>query len=284
MAVLLTFLTAIFPATADDATKRYPDTFDNAVPSTILQPAAERLKPASDNRGQQPEPVSGERRRKYAVPVEKQGLGNFFKVNDGLYRGKQPTSWGIRELKKMGIKTILSLRSSHSDRELIDDAGLTGQVKYIRIKTKPDDPQDDEIVTFLKIAANPANQPVFVHCAHGSDRTGLMVAAYRMAVEGWSREEAIDEMINGGFGFHSVFREIPAHLRMMDVEQVRESAGLDGRDGGDIEKHTYSGEQRAQRKTGIVDSVTVMLSSISSIFLPFSGPGLPAGLFLANEL
>jgi len=200
MAVLMAFQAAVMPVCSDDTVECHQE------------------------KSGKNEPVS--RPRKWAAPLEKPGLGNLFKVTDGLYRGRQPSARGIRELKKMGIKTILSLRSSHSDRAIIDDAGLTGQFRYIRIPMKPDDPQDDAIVTFLKIVTRTGNQPVLVHCAHGADRTGWICAAYRMVVEGWPKEEAIDEMINGGFGFHTVFVELPEHLKNMDVGQIRERVGL----------------------------------------------------------
>jgi protein tyrosine/serine phosphatase len=70
---------------------------------------------------------------------------------------------------------------------------------------------------FLAVVGDPARQPVFVHCLRGSDRTGMAVAVYRMSAEGWSREEAIDEMVRGGFGFNRRFRNLEGYLRSLDV-------------------------------------------------------------------
>ena len=67
---------------------------------------------------------------------------------------------------------------------------------------------------------------MLVHCWHGADRTGMMCAVYRLAVEGWTKEEAIEELTEGGYGFHSVWKNIVPYVRDLDVERLREKAGL----------------------------------------------------------
>ncbi|MBN1795714.1 MAG: tyrosine-protein phosphatase [Sedimentisphaerales bacterium] len=156
-----------------------------------------------------------------AEPLEIPGLDNFYKVTDQLYRGAQPTAEGIRQLKKMSIKTIINLRSLHSDRDEIGDV----QVGYEHIIFNPLNPEKDQIVRFLKISTDPNNQPVFVHCLHGSDRTGMMCAVYRVIVCGWSKEDALDEMVNGPYGFHPIFKNITSYFNNLDFEYIREQAG-----------------------------------------------------------
>ena len=85
---------------------------------------------------------------------------------------------------------------------------------------------DQEVIAFLKAVTNPANQPVFVHCRHGSDRTGTMCAIYRILVQGWNREEAIREMMHGDMGFHAMFENLPEYIRTADLEKLRREAGL----------------------------------------------------------
>jgi hypothetical protein len=64
--------------------------------------------------------------------------------------------------------------------------------------------------------------PWFVHCHHGSDRTGMMVAVYRAVVQGWPMDKAIDEMINGGFGFHEIYRPFTVpFLKRLDIEALK---------------------------------------------------------------
>ena len=159
----------------------------------------------------------------WATPVEKPGLPNLNRVNDDLYRGAQPTAEGMRELEKMGIRTVVNLRATHSDRDELEGTGL----KSAHIPMTTFHPEDEDLVRFLRIWADPANRPIFVHCQHGSDRTGMVLATYRIVVEGWSKEDAIREMTQGGYGFHTIWGNLVDHVREMDVDRIRREAGLD---------------------------------------------------------
>ena len=153
----------------------------------------------------------------WAVAMERPGLPNLHRVADGLYRGAQPERRGFAELKAMGIKTVVNLRTFHSDRSECRDAGLD----YVKISVQAWEGEDDEVVDFLKVATDPARQPVFVHCQHGADRTGVMCAAYRLVVQGWSNDDAVKEMTSGGYGFHAVWENLVAYVRAMDAEKMR---------------------------------------------------------------
>ncbi len=172
-------------------------------------------------RGEEPDgPVQP--KSEWAEPVEKSGCSNLHKVSDALYRGAQPTAEGFVQLKQMGIKTVVSLRSFHSDR---DEIGNT-ELGYERITMKPWHPEDKEVARFLQIVTDPQRTPAFVHCKYGSDRTGTMVAIYRIVVEGWTKDEAIEEMTKGGFGYHSVWGNLREYLDELDVADIRKRAGL----------------------------------------------------------
>lgn len=153
-----------------------------------------------------------------AEPVSLAGCQNCYKVSDTFYRGAQPTEKGMQELEKLGIKTIINLRSLHSDRDEMEGTGL----KYIHIRMEAWDPKMDEVREFLRAATKPDNQPVFVHCLHGADRTGTMTAVYRMVIDGWSRKRAIDEMVEGPFGFHEIFDGLPEFLSDLDIETLQQ--------------------------------------------------------------
>jgi protein tyrosine phosphatase (PTP) superfamily phosphohydrolase (DUF442 family) len=142
------------------------------------------------------------------------GLKNFAKVSDVLYRGEQPTAEGFRELKKMGVKTVLSLRAFHSDRSMLKGLGMY----YKRMGIYTWDFKDDYVVKFLKLVTNPEYQPVFIHCQHGADRTGTMCAIYRCAVEGWKMDEAIKEMHN--FGFHKIWSNLKKYLNSIEPSKI----------------------------------------------------------------
>ena len=157
----------------------------------------------------------------WAAPVELAGVPNLHRVSNDLYRSAQPTAEGMQNLKKMGIETIVNLRSFNSDRSEIGNSGLA----YEHIYMKTWHPERKEAVRFLQIVTNPKRTPALVHCQHGADRTGVMSALYRVAVQGWSKEEALREMTDGGFGFHTIWGNIPTWFMELDIESIKEGAG-----------------------------------------------------------
>jgi len=176
------------------------------------------LSPASNMRAD----LQGERPAKWAQPVMMEGVPNLHRVSEGLYRSAQPTAEGMRILKNMGVKTIVNLRSFHSDRDEIGSTGLA----YEPIDMKAWHPEEKEIVRFLQIVANPKRTPVLVHCQHGADRTGTMSAIYRIAIQGWSKEEAIKEMTEGGFGSHGAWANLTRWVNKLDVGKIKRQAGI----------------------------------------------------------
>ena len=158
----------------------------------------------------------------WAKQIQIKGVPNLYKVSDDLYRSAQPTAEGMGNLKSMGIKTIVNLRAFHSD---YDEMGCF-DFGYERIYMKPWRPEEEDAVRFLQIVTDPAKTPVLVHCQHGADRTGIMVALYRVAVEGWAKEVALCEMTQGGFGFHSVWNNLIGWFGELDVEGIKEKAGM----------------------------------------------------------
>lgn len=160
--------------------------------------------------------------RSWATALERRGLPNLHRVTDDLYRGAQPTADGMRRLREMGVRTIVNLRSFHSDRDEIGDSGLAYEHIYMKVWH----PEDEEAVRFLQIVTDKARTPAFVHCKLGSDRTGLMCALYRVAVGGWSKAEAVEEMTEGGFGYNKAFGNLVGYLRRLDIDEIRRRAGL----------------------------------------------------------
>ncbi len=161
-------------------------------------------------------------RKKWAEPLELPGLPNLHKVSENLYRGAQPTAEGMKQLEKMGIKTVVNLRSGHSDRDEIKDTGLS----YEHINMTTWNPKTEDVVRFLQIVTDSSRTPVFVHCKHGADRTGTVCAIYRIVLEGWSKDEAIEEMTKGGFEFHSIWNNLVDYIRESDIKEMTHSAGL----------------------------------------------------------
>jgi uncharacterized protein (TIGR01244 family) len=159
----------------------------------------------------------------WAKALKKPGLPNLHKVNDQFYRGAQPEKEGYEELAKMGIKTVICLRETDPDLEIIKQAKL--QCIHIPVKTWK--PTQKQVVEFLKTATDKKNQPIYVHCKHGSDRTGTMCAIYRMAVEGWSKDDAIQEMTKGDFGFHPLWTNLIRFIQKLDVDAIKKKAEIE---------------------------------------------------------
>jgi len=166
--------------------------------------------------------INSKRPNNWALPMQLKGVPNFHKVTDGLYRSAQPSAEGMMHLKKMGIETIVNLRSFHSDRDEIGDINLA----YEHIYMKAWHPEEKEVVRFLQIVTNPRRLPVLVHCQHGADRTGTMIALFRVAVQGWSKEQAIKEMTEGGYGFHGIWKNLVNWINDLDVEKIKKRAGV----------------------------------------------------------
>ncbi len=143
------------------------------------------------------------------------GLANFAEVSDALWRGAQPTAAGFVELKRRGAKTIVDLRAEHSDRQLLAGTGL----QYVEIPCLAWDPEEKNVLQFLKVVTDPKNQPVFVHCQAGADRTGMMVAVYRMTRQGWTSKEALAELPH--FHFHPIFANVAVFLIKFDPATIR---------------------------------------------------------------
>ncbi len=155
--------------------------------------------------------------RTWAAPVPLADSDNFFQVAKHLYRSAQPSAEGMRAYEKFGIRTVINLRAFHSDAEEVRGTELT----LVEIPILTWDAAKDALVIRVLQAIRDAEKPVLVHCQHGADRTGLMMAAFRMVEQDWSKAEALDELRNGGFGFHTIWQNIPEYIEEMDIDQIR---------------------------------------------------------------
>ena len=158
-----------------------------------------------------------ERPKKWAQPVPGTTLKNLNRVTPQLFRSAQPDAAGMREIEKLGVRTVIDLRDLNDDK---DEARGT-KLRLHRVKMDTWHIEDEDIVRVLAMLRRKGDGPFLVHCHHGSDRTGVVCAVFRIVEQGWSREEAIRELKDGGFGFHSMWRNIPRYLAKVDVEKIR---------------------------------------------------------------
>lgn len=157
------------------------------------------------------------RPREWAQPMLGVEVGNLFQVSPELYRSEQPDEGQLATLHRLGIKSVLNLRNWHSDKDELKGSAIVGY----DLPLKAGSLSDAEMRKAMAILRQ-APKPVLVHCWHGSDRTGAVVALYRMVFQNWSREQAIDEFKHGGFGYHETwYPNIEAYLRAVDLQQFR---------------------------------------------------------------
>jgi tyrosine-protein phosphatase SIW14 len=129
------------------------------------------------------------------------GLTNFAEVSPNLYRGGQPGADGFRALKKIGVGIVIDMRGSQSSHEknVVEELGM----RYVSIPWHCPFPSDATFARFLRVIHDNPRTKIFVHCRLGDDRTGMAIATYRMADEGWSADEALKEMKEFGYaGWH----------------------------------------------------------------------------------
>lgn len=122
-------------------------------------------------------------------PQEK-SLPRFYQVNEHLYRGAQPLPGGMERLAILGIKTVINLRGNDGVPAEETEA-QQARLRYFNIPLPGlSAPKDQQVDQILAIINDPKNWPVFVHCNHGKDRTGTIVAVYRITHDGWTGDEA----------------------------------------------------------------------------------------------
>jgi protein tyrosine phosphatase (PTP) superfamily phosphohydrolase (DUF442 family) len=163
----------------------------------------------------------------FGAPAEKlkiAGVPNAGRVSDALLRGAQPSDQGVAELKKLGVTTIVDLRGN---RGPVDHERALAQSLGMRFLDIPllgwSAPSDTQVAQFLKLFKEDPSQKIFVHCYYGEDRTSVMVAAYRIAQQNWTADQAVAEMYSFGFHYHlypgmkSYVRKFPATFAAQPV-------------------------------------------------------------------
>lgn len=154
--------------------------------------------------------------KKRSDKVSSQNFKNLFKINQNIFRSEQPKNTSDEELSILGIKSILNLRDDISDSAVLSPINF----ELYNVKMDARKVDENQVKIALEIIKN-APKPILIHCKHGSDRTGLIIAMYRITEENWTRENAIFEMKRGGFGFHDKYQNIPRFIRNCNLEELK---------------------------------------------------------------
>jgi len=159
---------------------------------------------------------------------QNENLPNFQKVDDHVYRGAQPTNSGFKELAQLGIKTVVDLRdigehSQADEQKVVTDLGM----RYVSIPMHGmSTPKDDQVAAVQALFNDTTSGPVFVHCKRGADRTGMVVAVYRISHDQWDNKKALSEAKSNGM---SIFERAIQHY-VMDFKPAVTLAATSGAD------------------------------------------------------
>lgn len=149
-----------------------------------------------------------------------EGIPNLYRVTPNLYRSAQFTRKGIPSLEKLEIKTVISFRHFYSDKKMLKNS----PIQLVNIPMDAWDKTDElepSVINALRLLNDESQGPFLVHCQHGADRTGLVIAMYRIVLQGWTKENAISEMVHGGFGYHSIWSNLIRFIKEADIEKIK---------------------------------------------------------------
>ena len=158
----------------------------------------------------------------WGVAIIGTSLSNLYQVDKGIYRSAQPDDDDIHDLQSLGIREVLNLREFHSDK------GELGSASFVldRVKMNAGEVSEAQVTKALKKIKN-RKGPILIHCWHGSDRTGATVAAYRIVFGHWSKAQALDEMLHGGYGYHaSFYPNLVDLIKNLHTVKIRQELGL----------------------------------------------------------
>ncbi|NUT74250.1 protein tyrosine phosphatase [Pseudomonas sp. C1C7] len=151
----------------------------------------------------------------WAQPIEVQY--NLFQMSPTLYRSALPDSGAVPLLHKLKVATVINFLPESDSRWL-----NAPDIAQVQLSYRTNHVDDADVLKALRaIQEAETRGPVLMHCKHGSDRTGLMAAMYRVVVQGWSKEEALSEMTRGGFGDNNHFKDGVRYMMQADVEKLR---------------------------------------------------------------
>ena len=152
----------------------------------------------------------------YSVPMAPKAfpnikIENFGQMDERVYRGAQPTADDYRSLKELGISTVIDLRKDNEDYSKSTVEGLG--MKYVHIPMTGWTTKDSSVAEFLRAVNDTSNGKIYIHCAAGKHRTGLVGAVYRLENYGWDYDTAYKEMKNFGYFSGLFHRKIKGYVK-----------------------------------------------------------------------
>ena len=123
-----------------------------------------------------------------ALPIK-----NFLRINTDFCTGGQPALDGLAKLKEQGVRALINLRRpSEYDHAAEEARAKELDLRYFNLPVDSNAPTDEQVEEFLKLMADPANRPAFIHCS-AANRVGAFWMIWRVRAQGWTLEEAEKE-------------------------------------------------------------------------------------------
>lgn len=155
------------------------------------------------------------------IELEGCQLINLHQVDVDVYRSDQPDANDFKLLEEYGIREVLNLRRYNSDDEKAQGTSLV--LHHVPVQTHAI--KEEQLVEAMRIIRD-RKGPILIHCFHGSNRTGSVAALYQMVFRNMPKDEAIENMLKGGYGYHKIYSNIPRLLQQIDVEKLQEELGV----------------------------------------------------------
>jgi len=147
---------------------------------------------------------------------------NLYQINDSIYRSEQPSKKGFHAIEDMGVKTVISFRRHREDYRKTRNT----QLQLVQVPLKAEELTEADLLHTLKVI-QAVEKPVLIHCWHGSDRTGVVSAAYRVVFEDWSKERAIKELRYTLFSYNeNLYPNLVDLIEDLDAKQLRKELGI----------------------------------------------------------
>lgn len=160
--------------------------------------------------------IPSERSLQWAQQVKPSPFKNLYKIDEGVYRSEQPSKEQFLFLEDYGIREVLNLRNYHND----NSEGKGTDITLLHVKMAAHNIRTKDVIKALRLIKD-RQGAILIHCKHGADRTSLIAAMYRITFQGWTKEEAIAELKGGGYGFHSIYKNIIRFINNADIEAIR---------------------------------------------------------------
>jgi protein tyrosine/serine phosphatase len=139
-------------------------------------------------------------------------IPEYHQVNTNLLRGGRPQAGDLAALAHQNIKTIINLENDPTAVAAEKDEAIKLGLNFISSPMSGFwKPHDSQVENILEKLADPSLFPIYIHCKHGQDRTGVIIGLYRVRYDQWSAEKAYDEM--RAYGFHPALFLLDAYYK-----------------------------------------------------------------------